>query len=300
MKATIIIVTRNRCQSLRETLFSLTHVIVPCELQTELVVVDNGSTDNTWSTVEHFVHPTIKIRRIFEPIAGKSRGLNLGLSVTDGEMILSIDDDVRVHPNWLLSMTSPMIDGRADVVAGGVTLAAHLLRTWMTPLHRAWLAETEWLNENKLVGLVGANMAFNRKVLDKVHGFDVHLGGGAYGYGEDQLFALQIANHGYQINKQLDVCVEHHFDEARLTRSAWLAAAKARGCSQAYIGHHWLQWQGRLAGLKQLRSVARLRAWRKQFPMPHTIEGCSESELLLVQECACLNAQLNECKYCKL
>lgn len=296
MKASIIIVTRNRCQSLAKTLASLRRLHVPIGLQAELVIVDNGSDDNTREVSEHFSHSSISRRYVVEPLAGQARGRNRGLVETNGDVILFLDDDVMVFSDWLYLMSKPMIHGEADAVAGGVCMANHLAREWMTPLHRAWLAETNWLDDVETIGLVGASMGFRRDVLTKVPGFDVHLGPGALGYGDDQLFALQLANSGYHIEKHLEIRAIHHFDKSRLTRRAWLKAAESRGRSQAYIGHHWWNWRCRLTALRSIRAESRLQAWRRKFLMSDAQEGCAESELLLAQECACLRGHQENCQ----
>lgn len=82
-------------------------------------------------------------------------------------------------------------------------------------------------------------MAFHRRVLDRIPGFDVELGPGALGFGDDTLFSRQIQVAGYKLVGALDVVVEHHFDLSRLTKERLINLARNMGRTQAFIAHHW-------------------------------------------------------------
>jgi glucosyl-dolichyl phosphate glucuronosyltransferase len=82
-------------------------------------------------------------------------------------------------------------------------------------------------------------MAFSRTVLDKVPAFDEELGPGALGFWEDSLFSFQLKRAGYRLSFSGAAIVEHHFDQSRLSRSAFLDRAAREGCSRAYVAHHW-------------------------------------------------------------
>lgn len=296
MRASIIIVTRDRAGDLKQTLQAMRQVEVADGLEAELLVVDNGSSDETANVVESCEVGNIPVRYTLEPRAGQTTGRNHGLAGTTGEMILFIDDDVRPQADWLFGMCEPMVQGRADAVCGGVRLAPHLLRPWMTPMHRSWLASTEWLSPGTVQSMVGANMAFSRKVLHRVPGFDRELGPGAAGFGDDELFASQLIAAGYKIHDGMNVWVEHHFAPSRLTRESWLSAARRRGESLAYIGHHWVHWGCRFGCLKLLRAEARLAAWRAGNWDKPGDEGCAKAELDLVFQLAMVRGQLKERK----
>ena len=133
MKCSIIIVTRNRAVDLAETLEAMRVAHVPDGMKVELVVIDNGSTDNTRDVVGASDCGEIEVRHFVEQKPGKCRGLNLGLAESGGDILLFTDDDVRPSVDWIAGMCEPIIDGRGDAVSGGVHLAPHLVRPWMTP-----------------------------------------------------------------------------------------------------------------------------------------------------------------------
>jgi glycosyltransferase involved in cell wall biosynthesis len=276
----IILCTHNRAPSLRETLAAFSSLPIPATLPTELLVVDNASTDETPAVVEASRLPQFAVRYLREPRRGKGYAYNTGIAAAQGEFLLFTDDDTRPPENWIEGMTAPLVSGTAEAVAGGVRLAAHLLRPWMTPLHRAWLAETNCLDPQNPSEMIGANMAFSHRVLDKVPAFDAALGPGALGLGDESLFSAQLLQAGYRIVAALDVVVEHHFDESRLQRSAFAQAALVRGRVEAYIAHHWRHFVLTQPHLRYGRRRLLFALWRlrrgREWPYS---EGMPEAEM---------------------
>lgn len=294
MKASIIIVTRNRAADLLQTLEAMRHIAPADGLEVELLVVDNCSSDGTADIVKGFKSNGIPVRYAYEPRIGQTMGRNRGLAETAGEMILFADDDVRPPIDWLSGMCEPMAQGRADAVCGGVRLAPHLLRPWMTSLHRTWLASTEWITPGSVQSMVGANMALMRHVLQRVPCFDQELGAGALGFGDDGLFASQLLAAGFRIHDGRNVVIEHHFEPYRLKRGSWLDAARRRGESHAYRGHHWEHWGCRLGRARSLLAAARLVSWRMLNRKKIADDGCDEEELTLAFDLAMLRGHVRE------
>jgi glycosyltransferase involved in cell wall biosynthesis len=233
----IIVCTRNRAQSLLATVETIGRCKIPEDLPSELLIVDNGSTDETADAVRQIHPPNIPLRYIFEPEAGQSRARNRGLVDADGGILLFTDDDVRVPPDWIEGMCRPILSGAADAVAGGVRFPVELDRR--LKVCRSWFASTEAILSDRPDRFVGANMAFSRDVLGNVPAFDVELGPGASGFGDETLFCFQLRAAGFRLVTRFDVAVEHHLDPARLTRARLIEMARQMGRSKAYIAHHW-------------------------------------------------------------
>lgn len=98
--ATVIICTRNRASSLVRTLASLVDAAAKVSQPWELLVVDNGSSDNTPEVIAGFAD-RLPIRRVFQPVAGLSNARNAGIAEARGALIVWTDDDVLVDPDWL-------------------------------------------------------------------------------------------------------------------------------------------------------------------------------------------------------
>lgn len=239
MVVSIVVCTRNRADSLRKTLASLAAARVPAGMELDVLVVDNGSTDHTKEVVGDARAAWKNVRLELETQQGVANARTKALHLAKGEIILWTDDDVTVPADWIDGMTRPILQGELDAVAGGVRLGKGLERSWMGTCHRSWLASSEGLDPKKPGRMIGANMAFHRRVLAKVDRFDSQLGPGALGMGEETLFSYQLESAGFRLGAALDVVVEHDFDEGRLNRVSFERIAKAMGRSEAYIAYHW-------------------------------------------------------------
>lgn len=242
MTVSIIICTRNRAKSLKSTLMSIGQAAIPQGWDVELLVVDNGSTDATQEVVDEAKLANVKLREIREAKAGKCNAQNSGLSQTSGEIILFTDDDVHVPTNWIEGMCRPIASNRADAVAGGVVFPAHIATLLSRPPYsaiRGWFASTEKLDRDSPHTMVGANMAFHRRILKKVPQFDIELGPGALGFADETLFSEQVRAAGFRLVGAFDIAVEHHFDVSRLNGLSVLDLARRMGRSSAFMHHHW-------------------------------------------------------------
>ena len=241
-KVSVVIATRDRASSLRETLRSLAAVNVPADLPTEVVVIDNGSTDDTSEVVADFARSTaVDVVYVVESRPGKCRAQNAGLARARGDVFLFSDDDVRFPPDWIEGMSRPILEGRADTVQGGVRWAPAILSSpYATPFAASVITSTAHKTAQELeTGLIGANMAISRSAYARVGAFDDELGPGALGFGDETLLGWQLIGSGGRHLVVLDVSVEHHFEVTRINRRWLLESADKKGRSLAYIDFHW-------------------------------------------------------------
>jgi glycosyltransferase involved in cell wall biosynthesis len=274
LSLSIALCTRNNCASLLGTLASFRDVRVP--VRTELLLIDNGSTDGTWEALRSYDHPRFKIRRIMEETRGLCYARNRALAESEGDTIAFTDDDVRVPPHWIESLTGPLLEGRAAAVVGGIRLASHLVRPWMTALHRAWFASTDVLDPANPRYLIGANMAFKRAVTERVPEFDVELDPGRLGAWGDTLFSFQLKEAGYRLVGAFDHEIEHHFAASRLSRSSLLEAARIQGRCCAYVLHHWEHEARPAAGRRLGKTLLRLARRSLSIGMRQSVAEFSE------------------------
>lgn len=286
VSASIIICTRNRAASLRKTLAAMGTVAIPEGWVAEVLIVDNASNDDTASVAESARLPNMGCRYLLEPRGGKGYALNSGLAAATGQIIAFTDDDVAPTHDWLSALCTPIAKDAADAVVGPVELAPHLKRPWITPLHRGWLASTENDTETP-PRMVGANMAFSRRVLEQVPSFDTELGPGRLGFGEDTLFGLQLIAAGYRVVRSPDARVTHHFDPDRLTRASFLATAVKQGKTEAYLDRHWRHQKLGFPQVRALGAMARLTLWRAGRPWQlFRKEGAAPAEMYWVSNLA--------------
>ena len=280
MDCSILISTKNRAAALEKTLQAFRALRVPDGLRVEMIVVDNGSTDETPEVIARTILPSIELRGIREPLPGKCRALNSAIAQARGEALLFTDDDVVPAPNWLECMAKPLLEKRCDAVAGQILLAAELRRPWLTPLHARLLAETPAPAAKNPV-LVGANMGIHKNVFDRIRGFDIDLGPGATGLGgEETLLWMQMVELGMSILPVTGTQMMHYPDASRLNHAGWVAAARLQGGTFAYIWHHWQHLHVTNTLISEywtrLKLLLRVLLRRAHHPMA---EGCPEWEL---------------------
>ena len=258
----IIICTRNRGNDLRQTLETIGTLDVPADLPTEVLVVDNGSTDHTSEVVRNAKLPVMDLRYVYAPRKGKGNAYNAGMAQAKGGIFLFTDDDVRPPKNWIEQMTAPILRNRAHAVLGAIKMASHLERDWMTPFHRSWFTTDGLLKDGPNLHLIGANMSFARTVLERIPRFDVELGPGGLGFREDSLFTQQLHIGGYSITVAPNSVVEHHFDASRLEFKQLKERMAREGQSLAYVAYHWEHVSDQFVHYKLFRALCSLRKAR--------------------------------------
>lgn len=280
----VIICTCNRAARLKSTLDTLGACSLPAGWRAEIVVVDNASTDHTADTVRSARWRNAPLQYCYEPRRGLSHARNTGLGRARGDLILFTDDDVLVAENWMAELAAPLAANRCQAVTGRITLAPELMRPWMRPMHKLWLASSHEAGPHEgTIELIGANMGFQRAVLSRVPAFDPELGAGALGAAEETLFGWQLSQAGYRIEYVPNARVVHQLDADRLQRAHWLNDARKRGRTQAYLAYHWKHADLRAARLEWLSYWMRLRARRLLAPPPPPqSEGCPMWEMSYV------------------
>jgi glycosyltransferase involved in cell wall biosynthesis len=258
-RVSIVICTRNRAASLKQTLNSIGQCVIPPGMSAELLVVDNGSTDDTKKVVADTTLPNMPVRYLLEPIPGQAQTRNRALLETDCDIFLCTDDDIRAYPQWVDAMCRPIAEGRADATVGSRFIADHLRRPWLQPAHLEILACSEG---RPGADLVGANMAFARHVLTRVPGFDTEIGLPRTAGGEDTLFSRQLCRADFKILPVVDGAVSHHFHPDRLQRSKMREAALKSAINDFYIEHHWMHVDPPRPWYVLIRSILRLWYYR--------------------------------------
>lgn len=148
----------------------------------ELVLVDDGSTDDTGAVLTEFCgrHPEISSTVVrLAHNSGVSAARNAGIGKSSAELVFFTDSDCEVDSLWLGSLVSAFDRADVDAVAGVVDYPAP--RNWT---ERAYAGRSRGGGFQRLArALVGGNMGFRRQVLQRFL-FDEAL---VYGCDEDDL-----------------------------------------------------------------------------------------------------------------
>lgn len=120
---TIIIPAYNEGEMVMKSIESAVLALYPKD-RLEILVIDDGSTDNTWSYIrraaEKFPGRITPIR--FEKNRGKRDALAEGFSKARGELVVTIDSDSVIDPRALLAVAGPFGDPTIGAVAGKVAV----------------------------------------------------------------------------------------------------------------------------------------------------------------------------------
>jgi len=118
VRVTVIICTRNRAKSLDRTLDTITRARHPKDGDWELIVVDNGSTDETQQVIASY-GSKLPIRSVIETKPGLSHARNRGVDEASGEFIIWTDDDVGVNDTWMEAYLKAIEANPKAAVLGG-------------------------------------------------------------------------------------------------------------------------------------------------------------------------------------
>lgn len=233
----IIIPTRDRCETVKELLQSLSKLRGLESIQPEILIGDNNSKDGTWELLQteakQFPVPFYPMK-ISTP--GKSAVLNEAIGVARGELLAFLDDDVVVEPGWLESVQRFFLSTSYQVAQGIIRLQSpeatdsdilSLLQRYRTVTNLEYsngAQETRSLN--------GANFALYRNVFDQIGRFDERLGPGVSGTSEDIELAHRIRHAGTKIGYMRESIVYHKVERARLTEAYFKLHHRRQGRSR--------------------------------------------------------------------
>jgi glycosyltransferase involved in cell wall biosynthesis len=116
----VIIPTRNRVKLLKNAIASIVHQTYQQE-KYEIIIIDNGSTDETKSIVESFQKSILNLKYIYEESPGLHIGRHLGLKYASGEILVYADDDIEAFPTWLEGISESFSNTNVVLVGGNIS-----------------------------------------------------------------------------------------------------------------------------------------------------------------------------------
>ncbi|KGL55407.1 glycosyl transferase family 2 [Porphyromonas sp. COT-052 OH4946] len=119
MDISVVIPLLNEAESIPELFAWIRRVMNEHGYSYEVVFVDDGSTDGSWSVIERLraEHPEvkgIKFRRNY----GKSAGLQSGFARTQGQVVITMDADLQDSPDEIPELYRMVTEGGYDLVSG--------------------------------------------------------------------------------------------------------------------------------------------------------------------------------------
>jgi GT2 family glycosyltransferase len=233
-KTSLVISTRNRPALVWDVVRSVLDGDV---LPTELIVVDQSDTPHEMLT-ERPPETAARLRYLWEPARGLSRGRNTGIAAADGQVLVFLDDDVLVPTTWFTTIVGALIEAGPRAVVTGRVLPGE-------PEIAGGFAPSLILDDRPRVFhgrpgrdvLSSMTMAMYRSVFEEIGTFDVRLGvGSRFPSSEDNDFGYRLLEAGYTIVFDPAVVVRHRAwrEPGALLPLRW---AYGRGQGAYFIKH---------------------------------------------------------------
>lgn len=197
MEFTVIICTYNRAGNLPYCLAALAAQQGLEGREWEVLVVDNNSTDDTPEVVADLANKLpIKVRYAREMEQGLNYARNAGIRESESKYFSYVDDDILVSTLWLASLFEALETNNADAVGGRIHLdPSVILPKWIRPDTdmMGFLGYQDFGDQpQRLDGYhrypFGGNMAFDRRVVERIGYFNPKLGRKGAGRKRSELF----------------------------------------------------------------------------------------------------------------
>ncbi|MDW3219450.1 MAG: glycosyltransferase family A protein [Acidimicrobiales bacterium] len=169
------------------------------DIETEIIVVDNGSTDATATVAAATDDPRVRVIAATDG-SGAGYARNRGVAATGAGWIAFCDADDVVAPGWLAAVADAL--GRHEFVTGPLDTAA-LNEDWLAGSRGAAIATGQPMFEGVFPIASSCNLAIRRQLFDEHGGFDE-----AFRIGQDSELSLRLWR----------ADVELHFAEAMVVR----------------------------------------------------------------------------------
>lgn len=241
MDISLIICTKDRSDYIKTVLECATSQTLNKE-HYEIIVIDQSDDDQTKNIAEEF--EGVSYYKIAPE--GLSNSRNKSIELSNGKILVYVDDDVEFEQNYLNSILeffnhSPL---QPDFCGGKTHLKLLAEKPeWIKEQFLGILAYSDYGNEPKIYDNhpkhvpYGCNMAVKRDALLKAGGFPAKI----YSINkhltenEDVLLANQLRSLGYNVVYNPDMLVHHRIPASRLTYTYYKKRYLSQGESDAYI-----------------------------------------------------------------
>lgn len=119
MNISVVIPLLNEQNSLEELTSSVSFIINNLKLEFEIILIDDGSTDNSWKIISKICSSNKNIKAIrFLKNFGKSQALSAGFKACNGDVVITMDADLQDDPNEIPQLYKKISEEDFDLVSG--------------------------------------------------------------------------------------------------------------------------------------------------------------------------------------
>jgi GT2 family glycosyltransferase len=238
----VIVCTYNREHALRECCEALLELEYP---NYEVIVVDDGSTDNSAAIASEFGFRVISVGN-----GGLSNARNRGLDAATGEIVAYLDDDARPDQHWLCYLVATF-SRTVHAGVGGPNLIPESQRNLRRCVgHSPGNPVPVLISDREAEHIAGCNMAFRKECLREIGGFDPQF----VLAGDDVDVCWRLQDRGWSLGFSPAAVVWH---EPRSSLRAYWRQQREYGRAEAKLERKWPEkyntfghrtWGGRLYG----------------------------------------------------
>lgn len=273
----VIIPTRNRAALLKRTLNSLAAQTLPQE-NYEVLVVDNGSTDDTGEVCRAWAVQRDSFRVLHDARPGLHVGRHAGLRAATAPFLVYLDDDIWAPPTWLEGMLQALSENGVGIAGGNnwpdyevppppwiEAIKQPLPGGWAIP----WFSLLDIGSNARDIPpeyVWGCNFGIRKDVLLKIGGFHPdgmpgelqHLRGDG-----ESWVSRQCQRLGYRIRFEPTASIKHFVSRDRLTFEYLAKRAEASAISWVFKE---VRSRNGMTAYCQMRLLAgAVRSWLKSY-----------------------------------
>jgi len=154
MKVSVIMPVYNEFRTLPQVLQRVLAAPLPAGCSREVIVIDDGSTDETALIVGEHAKAGIVLAHRSERNLGKGAAIRAGIALASGDVALIQDGDLEYDPTDYARLLEPILRGEADIVYGSRFLGKPTGMAWKNRL------------ANRILTLA-ANLLFDARITDE-------------------------------------------------------------------------------------------------------------------------------------
>jgi len=172
MKLSILMPVYNERTVVERCIAQVLTAPLPEDMERELIIVDDRSTDGSWLVLERLAaeHPEIRLFR-HEVNAGKGAAVRTAIQQATGDFSLIQDADLEYDPSEYPILIRPLLDGRADAVFGSRYLAGgqtRVLLFWHSMMNKLLTTVSNMFCNLKLTDMETCYKVFHTDLLKSI------------------------------------------------------------------------------------------------------------------------------------
>jgi glycosyltransferase involved in cell wall biosynthesis len=119
MNISVVIPLLNEEESIKELYLWITKVMQANSFSYEVIFIDDGSTDTSWSIIDSLHKQHLQIKAIqFLRNFGKSQALHAGFAMAQGDVVITMDADLQDNPEEIPELYNMVCKQGYDLVSG--------------------------------------------------------------------------------------------------------------------------------------------------------------------------------------